>query len=177
MITACASTPLAFLVVESDTRVTGCILINPMAPTNPDLTYQMTSTRYYWTQAVFNKDSWLKLLKFQASFEHIWKATCFLITSKLFSNHHAKPETAPIVERMIDILDIFKERGLKILAVSSENEFGIQFIKEMLGEKYFEIERTGIIKTELLPRTDHNVTPIRSQNKLVTLIADWIKAL
>ncbi len=175
LISACASSPLALLVSEVDTRVIGCVLTNPMTP-RTDQTSLMRSQQYYWNHALLRMDSWLKLFKLQIDFKHILQLTYSQIKAKFFSNHN-EVETDQIIERLSDIFNTFKERNIKVLVISSDNEIGIQFMKEMLGKKYLEIERAGIIKTEILPKTDHSVTPLRSQEKLLAHVVDWMKAL
>jgi hypothetical protein len=175
LISICASSPLAFMVTEVDTRVIGCILVNPMVP-RINLAIQMDSQQYYWNQALFNKASWVRIFRLKANFKNVWQSTYSRILSKFFSKHH-NLESMQIAERLAAIFNAFKARNTKVMAIYSENEIGLKLLKKLIGKKFFELEQAGIIKTAHLAATDHNVTSIQSQQELLAHVMEWIKTL
>jgi hypothetical protein len=69
---------------------------------------------------------------------------------------------------------VLTQRNVKLLFVSSENEIGYNYLEELLGAHFLAMEAADLLQSEFLVETDHNITPISSQNTLIDIISTWI---
>ena len=57
---------------------------------------------------------------------------------------------AQVVEHLEHAFKALKERKIKLLIVSSENEIGNIYLKEILGSEFVAMEAAGLIRSESL---------------------------
>jgi len=169
---ACAGASGAFLVAEEDSRVVAAVLINPLVPQS-DQTSQVKAFDYYSKRAIFNKLSWLKLLTFRSDFRTIGKAVSLRIRRMLIPNYMKSRESKFVVDRIKQAFQSFIDRKVNLLIISTENEIGNKYLIEILGDSYHAMKGVGLLKTDMLPETDHNITPLKSQSKVIETISEW----
>ena len=176
LIGACAGASAAFLIAESDFRVRGAVLLNPLVPPS-DHTVKMEAYQYYLGRALFRKASWLRLSTFKSDIKTIAKAIKFRFSRIFFPDYLKSVESFDVVNRLEKAFQNFLSRKMSLLIISSENEIGSHYLREILGKKFFEMLDTCLIKTAFLEQTDHNITPLKSQNQLIKIIPDWCRSV
>lgn len=169
---ACAGASAAFMVAESDSRVMAAVFVNPLVPRS-DQTTQMRAFNYYSKQAIINKISWFKFFTFRSDFRTISKALSLRIRRMFIPNYMQNTESTVVVNRVKQAFQSFIDRRINLLIISSENEIGNLYLKEILGDSYFDMKGAGLLKAGLLPETDHNITPLKSQGKVIEIIPEW----
>jgi len=174
LIGICSGASAAFITTENDPRIIKSVLINPLAP-NSERTNQMRAYDYYSKQATSNMLSWLKLFSFRVDFKMIWESIMFEIKRRFIPGYVQGSETIEVIERLRHAFKVFDSRKTKLLIVSSESEIGNKYLKELLGSQFLAMEKTGLIRSQFMADTDHNVTPISGQDKLIKLISNWIQ--
>jgi hypothetical protein len=169
---ACAGASAAFLVAESDSRVVAAVLVNPLVPQS-DQTAHMRAFSYYSKRAISNRISWFKFFTFRSDFRTISKALSLRIRRMFIPNYMKNTESAVVVDRVKQAFQSFIDRSVNLLIISSENEIGNVYLQEILGDRYFDMKGAGLLKTDLLPETDHNITPLKSQGKVIEILPEW----
>ena len=91
----------------------------------------------------------------------------------IFPNYIGKTENTVVVDRIKQAFQSFIGRRIKLFIISSESEIGNQYLQGVLKDIYFDMEGTGLLKTEILTQTDHDITPLKSQNKIIESISEW----
>jgi pimeloyl-ACP methyl ester carboxylesterase len=175
LIGLCAGASAAAQVAPHDGKVIGVSLINTLVPRTQKAA-EISDSNYYWKSAVFKPGSWLKLILMKASYRSIFKAVGLKFKGLFFPASGVSGESDEIATMVKNSFRSFKERGVKILVVSSASVFDIgdRYIREVLGKDYGRLQAAGLLRDEFMPNTDHNVTPLTSQTKLIEIISGWM---
>lgn len=160
-----------------DYRVKKVILIDPPVPANRQ-TELMAYSSYYSKHALFNPRSWLKLFSMRSSYRAIFGAVWMEIEAKLKINHVLGGKISEVTNELSNFFRTLRIRGVKVLMIYSETsagEIGERYFLKIVKEEYRMMRDSGLLTTEKLSRTDHLVTPLASQEKLLNMISRWVK--
>jgi len=176
LIGLCAGATNSFRVASVDQRVRGIVLINTLVPRTMH-SKEMSDSRYYWKTAFFQPMSWLKFILLKANYRSILRAVSFKIRASIFSSFLKSQESSEIVTELKNSFRSIKERALNLLIISSGSDslaIGDSYLRGVVGNDYDRMQNSGLLRNEIILKTDHNVTPIESQNKLIEIITEWL---
>jgi pimeloyl-ACP methyl ester carboxylesterase len=172
----CDGATAAGQISVADYRVKKTVLIDPPVPENPQITL-MAYSKYYSKRALFNPHSWLKLFSMQSSYRNICEAVWMSIKAKFRPGHSRVRETTDVTNALNKFFRTLRTRGTKLFIVyseDSEGDIGERYFLDVGKEEYRMMQDSGLLTTEKLSETDHLVTPLASQEKLLNLISKWV---
>lgn len=172
----CQGAAAAAQILAADHRVRKAILIDPPVPASPQ-TELIAHSNYYSKHALFNPFSWLKFVSMGSNYRNIFGAVLMKIKMGLRSNRSQLCEDSKIVIELRNFFRSLRMRKVKLLMVYSEasaGEIGERYFWEVVKEEYRLMRDSGLLTTEKLSRTDHLVTPLASQDKLLNIISKWL---
>ena len=124
--------------------------------------------QYYWRVAFFNKESWAKALTGRAEYGAIWRALRAKLSGSLGSPSQS-------VETGADVraFEQLSERGVKLMLLLSEVDWGLNYLRAILGDHFEEWARVGNPRLEVFHHADHMMTPLASQERTRKLFVEW----
>jgi pimeloyl-ACP methyl ester carboxylesterase len=78
-------------------------------------------------------------------------------------------------EGLNELLRCLRARGVQLLMVFSESDIGERYLREVVGGEFLRMQDCGLLTTERLSKTDHLVTPLESQDKLLRMMSTWLR--
>ena len=162
----------------ADERVTGAVLINaPQYKEEPSSELlaniaQRQESHYYWRVALFNKNSWLKLLR-GAEYRSIFRALSSKIRDKFVPR---KPTTAH-VPADVSAFEELTARDVRLMLLFSDADWGWDYLHAIMGHQIQEWAKVGNPRLETVKRADHMMTPLASQDRTRNLVLDWASRL
>ena len=70
-------------------------------------------------------------------------------------------------------LQLLSERGVRLLAVHSEADEGLDYLPLVLGKRLDAWSESGFMKIEIIKGANHVFTMTWSQDELLEVIGDW----
>lgn len=174
LIGICSGAEISFKTALADERVTGAVLINaPQYKEEPSSELlaniaQRQESHYYWRVALWNKKSWLKLLR-GAEYRSIIRA----LKSKLREKLGAKKPKLAHDPADVEAFDELTKRGVRLMLLFSEADWGWDYLHAIMGDRIQEWSRAGNPRLETIKRADHMMTPLTSQARTRHLVTDW----
>jgi pimeloyl-ACP methyl ester carboxylesterase len=172
----CDGATAAGQISVADYRVRKAVLIDPPVPENPQSTL-IAYSKYYSKRALFNPHSWLKFLLMRSSYRNICDAVRMEIKAIFRPGHSQIRETPEVTSALNKFFQTLRTRGTKLLIVyseDSEGDIGERYFLDVVKEEYRMMQDSGFLTTEKLNGTDHLVTPLASQEELLSLISKWV---
>jgi pimeloyl-ACP methyl ester carboxylesterase len=172
----CDGATAAGQILATDHRVKKAILIDPPVPTSPQ-TELIAHSNYYSKHALFNPHSWLKFILMQSNYRNLFGAILMKIKRGLWPNRSqlsADPKTAMELRNFFRSLRMRKVRLFMVYSETSAGEIGERYLLEIVKEEYRMMKDSGLLTTGKLSMTDHLVTPLASQGKLINMISKWM---
>ena len=169
----CAGAAAASHIASSDHRVKMLILINPMLPETDQVSW-MRGSGYYLNHAIFKLNSWRKVFFFKSSYRDIWQAVRMAIKRKFQAKMLENEEIPSVSTAVRSLFRSLREREVRVLIVYSEGDIGDAYFQGIIGDEYRTMQESGLLKIEILKGSDHVVTPLRCQEKLLVLISNWL---
>jgi pimeloyl-ACP methyl ester carboxylesterase len=172
----CDGAAAAAQISAVDHRVIKAILIDPPVPTSPQ-TELIAHSNYYSKHALFNPHSWLKFVFMQSNYRNLFGAILMKIKRGLWPNRSqfcADPKIAIELSNFFRSLRMRKVRLLMVYSETSAGEIGERYLLEVVKEEYRMMKDSGLLTTGKLSMTDHLVTPLASQEKLINMISKWL---
>jgi len=186
----CAGAVNSFRTAGQDTRVAGAVLINPEGGDQDWSTYdhRRKVARYYQSYygrgALLSANRWRRFFSGQASYRSIAKnvfkgilwntvSTQFFRLRNKLRRGPASPETSAVAEQTVAGMRLIAGRGVRLLMVYSEGSTGLEHMRAMLGSTFDELQASGSLRLEIVPRSDHVFTLLRSQEELFAIIQSW----
>jgi len=181
----CSGADIAFLTTRDNPAVVGAVLINGRGlhgvtddsgdaiEASLDSTLSAgISARYLWKSALFNPDSWRKLLGGQVKHLELLSVVGQQLL-RPFACRDRTPECAPGLRAAFHaVLD----RGVKLLVVYSEGDPSLDYMKLMFGKEMKKIAACQNFAEIHLPGADHTFTPRHSRNELIAALRNWIES-
>jgi len=178
LIGICSGAEISFKTALADERVTGAVLINaPQYKEEPSSELlaniaQRQESHYYWRVALFNKNSWLKLLR-GAEYRSIFRALSSKIRDKFVPR---KPTTAH-VPADVSAFEELTARDVRLMLLFSDADWGWDYLHAIMGHQIQEWAKVGNPRLETVKRADHMMTPLASQDRTRNLVLDWASRL
>jgi pimeloyl-ACP methyl ester carboxylesterase len=172
----CDGAAAAAQILVVDQRVKKAIMIDPPVPSSPQ-TELMAQSHYYSKYALFNPQSWLKFILMQSNYRNLFGAILMKFKRGLWPNRSQFCEDSKIAIELSNFFRSLRMRKVRLLMVYSETsagEIGERYLLEIVKEEYRMMEDSGLLTTGKLRMTDHLITPLASQEKLVDMIAKWL---
>jgi pimeloyl-ACP methyl ester carboxylesterase len=173
LIGMCSGAAVSFRVASVENRVKGIVLINLQVPRTNE-SEEIGSSQYYWTRALFKPTSWLKFIILRANYRSIWRAVILRFRTLLFPGFTEKSELKEVVYELKNSFRSLKERGVRLKIVSSGADIGEKYLREVINKEYKNMRDSGLLHSETILNTDHNITPLESQKKLIEIITNWL---
>lgn len=178
LIGICSGAEISFKTALVDERVTGAVLINaPQYKEEPSSELlaniaQRQESHYYWRVALWNKKSWLKLLR-GAEYRSIIRA----LSSKLKDKLGAKKPVVAHDPADVEAFDELTGRDVRLMLLFSEADWGWDYLHAVMGDRIQEWARVGNPRLETVNKADHMMTPLASQARTRHLVTDWASHL
>jgi len=158
---------------DGDDRIRAAVLVNPLMPRTAR-SERMLSASYHWQHSVFNPKSWIKFICVKSNYTDLWAALSYSISRKLFPGLRKKVVSNEVEAKLADAFKSLMERRVHLLLMFSEGEIGDQYLKEIIGKEYNSMQSSGRLHSVSLLGSDHNVTPLASQEKLIHVVSEWL---
>jgi pimeloyl-ACP methyl ester carboxylesterase len=180
----CSGATISFKTACSDPRVVGAVLINArmhLHGMNDELgsyVRNRTLARHYWRIALFSSfraKNWLKGITGKVeSWEIISKMVMGFEIGSLFSR---KKKVSSEVNNMSAVLNSLSKRGVRLLHICSEGDFGLDYLHVTLGDKLKEWRSDGWLSLEVIQGANHTFTLLWSQDCLLKTITNWAQVM
>lgn len=168
----CEGATRAGQIMLVDDRVKKAVLVNPPVPESPQKE-GMALSSYYRKRALRNPYSWLKLFSGRSSYNSVWKALSMEIKALLELYRLQNRQVSDAAIALNQFFRILRMRSVQLLMVFSESDFGDRYLREVVGDQFQKMQDSGLLTIEKLDKTDHSVTPLDSQERLLGLISTW----
>lgn len=172
----CSGAEIAFKTACQDPRVAAGVLLNaPRYHTepSPEVLAQVArnfEANYYWRAARFDRQRWIKLLKGRVNFTAIARGVWSKLHSVLARNGNGTT-AAPDVMAFEELL----RRDVRLLLLFSEGDWGFDYLQTVLGKHVEEWRDRSNPTLEVVPRSDHMLTPLVSQQRALRVIVEWAR--
>jgi len=137
-----------------------------------------TLARHYWRIALFSSfraKNWLKGITGKVeSWEIISKMVMGFEIGSLFSR---KKKVSSEVNNMSAVLNSLSKRGVRLLHICSEGDFGLDYLHVTLGDKLKEWRSDGWLSLEVIQGANHTFTLLWSQDCLLKTITNWAQVM
>jgi pimeloyl-ACP methyl ester carboxylesterase len=170
----CDGAGAATQILAVDQRVKKAVLINPPVPRSQERE-GMALSSYYRKYAWSNPRSWLKFLSMRSSYHSVWKAVWMEIKQRLLPRSFQIRKASNATIALNELLRCLRTRGVQLLMVFSESDIGERYLREVVGGEFLRMKDCGLLTTERLSKTDHLVTPLESQDKLLRMMSTWLR--
>jgi len=171
----CSGARISLQAACCDPRVIGALPINLPVPEdddgNPDQIHRSTAY-YYWRFAIFNLESWRKLVTGKVDFRRIFRTLKFQVRCRLTSKRKVSSESLQFAAN----LRLLANRGVQLAFVYSESDSRLNDLYEAVrgALEKSSVPRNGRI--EIIPRSDHTFSALSDQEGLLKKICELIAA-
>jgi len=187
----CSGAINSFRTAAHDPRVAGVVLINAEGGSDEWSTYDhrrkmaLYYQNYYGKGALLDRQRWKRLLSGRADYRSIVRNVFRSIIWNRLSNTVFRLKNAirkqrvsrssPEIEAARQALRAMIARNVRILFVYSEGSSGLEHTRLTLGDILQEHRASDKLKLDIVPRSDHIFTLIRSQELLTEIIRNWMQ--
>jgi pimeloyl-ACP methyl ester carboxylesterase len=162
----CSGARISLDVACCDPRVKGASLINfPIGEDddedgaeNPDLRNRQRS-HYYWNYALFDPNSWRKLITGKANYLQVAKALWGQVKLKLRSRNPGTPSELETKLRTA------VSQGVQVTFIYAAGDLHRRDLRQALGKSFKSL--SGSVTVATIPRSDHTFSSIHDQEQLV----------
>jgi len=171
----CSGAEIAFKTALQDERVQGALMINaPQFADEPSgemiaAVSRGKSAAYYWSVALFSKQSWRRAFSGQAEYRSILRAIANRAGRLLGGGGNVKQE-ASVDLRAFEAL---VARGVRLRLLFSEVDWGHEYLQTILGGRIAEWKAGGNPDLLVFTGVDHMMTPLESQQQARDRIREW----
>jgi pimeloyl-ACP methyl ester carboxylesterase len=176
----CSGATVAFNTACSDPRVVGGILINArmhLQGMHGELGSSIrnrTLARHYWRIAFFSSfraKNWLKAITGKVE---LWEIISKMVMGLKIGNilNHKKKASSKL-NYVSAVLNSLSERGVRLLHIFSEGDFGLDYLHVILGKKLKEWRSDGRLEIETMQGANHSFTLLWSQEHFLNVIQEW----
>ncbi len=173
LIGLCSGAVPAFRVAVADSRVRGAVLLNPQTPADP--TELLVEYNYYWRHALFNLRSWMRLFLLRSNYLSVWKAVGDQVRGRLRPNWVRSCEPPEVIDEITKSFQLFQERGVRLLILSSHDELGEMYISQVFRKEYKAMKASGLLTTKMVSGAHHTLRPLVCQEELLGFVSEWVE--
>ena len=173
LIGVCSGALAAFQTAVEDERARSLVLVNPpgLQDSIPEaIAAEVDRTfaaDYYTGVAAHRWRSWFKLLTGRANYRAIAAA----VRRKLSGPASIPPP--PAAAEVRGRIQALAERGVRALHVYSRGDWGLGYLRWVLGAHEEALVASGMLRVEVLEGADHLVTPVGPRAFLEELVEEW----
>ncbi len=172
----CSGASVSFKVASEDRRVAGAVLINPRSYSpSRELDEHLTQrglARYYIATASRDPRRWRRLLTPAG-----WRKLLSVAGSQIRQVFERGRLLEQESRRVAGEIRALNERGQRLLFLFSEGDAGLDLLQLILGRRYEELGDEGPTRRVIVPRSDHTFTLDRSQQRLHSLVEEFLEEL
>lgn len=168
----CNGAAAAFQIAALDRRIRGAVLINPPVPEISR--EELNRHSYYWNHALFNPNSWKRLLLGRSFYREILRSVGSKLKNRILPSHIHSGPNAGIVSELSNSFRFMQEHKTQVIVIDSDEVTGDHYFREFMRKEYASLKDSGLLSTRVLDGADHVVTPLASQECLLKLISEWI---
>lgn len=174
----CSGADISFMAARETPEVVGAVLINGRGlhgvtdNAGDELVAQLwqdDQARYLWQSALFNRQSWGKLVRDKVDYGELVHLVGHQIRNWL-GGHRKPPAAAQGLQADFRAL---LDRGVHLLLVYSEGDPGIDYLDIMLGSELQKLIARDNCDKVILREADHTFTRIQCQNDLIETMRAW----
>lgn len=173
LIGLCSGAEIAFKTALEDSRVSAVVLVNaPRFLEEPDAGLvarleRRQAARYYWSVALRNPRSWLKILRGRAELGSVARAlwTRIARSGALREPSQESPDARAFRE--------LRGRGVALHLVLSEGDWAEDYLAAILGPSALRGDSGLGLVVASVPAADHLLTPLRAQRTLLDTLDRW----
>jgi pimeloyl-ACP methyl ester carboxylesterase len=180
----CSGAGVSLRTACSDPRVVGAALINARnhlhERSDEALSASIanrTQTHHWWRLAFsssFKDKNWLRAITGKVDYARVLGDLLRFPIEILFRRRgKGMPKSNPFVAELRNLC----ERGVDVLHVYSEGDEGLDYLHVVLGKEKQALEEQGLLKLEVIPATNHSFSLLWSQERLSSLVVDWLQAV
>ena len=173
LIGICSGADVSFRTACEDPRVVGVVPIN-LQPPQTATGSELATSSFYIGKASTSLDSWVKFFSGKSNYKNIGKAIAIRLRLAAFPKSGLDSETKENVKYFQTKLKIMRNRGLKMLMISSKGETGAYYLRRLIKHEVDEMVKRGYLHFEEDLEADHMFTPLIAQAHLVEIISNWI---
>jgi hypothetical protein len=169
----CSGADTAFKMASADHRVVGAVMINASGyDTSGDWNVYVMSrvwARHYWTQSLLRPNSWYRALTGRIQYRRL-----LIVLSRQLKNAFFRSKEVESVAKWIsaDVRSLI-ERQIRLLLIYSQGDPGLDYLRVILDQDLGPLLASGVLRREIIPRTDHTFTLLSNQEHLIRIIEDW----
>ena len=175
----CSGAEISFKTAIQDERVVGAFLINaPQFAEEPtaelvSAVSEGKSAAYYWKVALFNKDSWRRVLSGRAEYGALVRAVGNKLGKAMGGGGRARRDAGADLEAFERLVG----RDCKLRLLFSEVDWGYEYLQAILGKRIEGWRQGGNPHLHVLQGVDHMMTPLASQARARELVRAWAEGL
>ena len=171
----CSGAETAFRTACCDHRVVGTVMINARGyDSSPQWNRHVINknlAREYWTQSLFRPGSWWRALTGRIQYRRLVSIIIRQIKSTLLPGRAVTSKARELSSQMHRLV----ARGCRMLLVYSEDDYGLDYLRVILGADSETTWASGAVTQEVIPRTDHVFTLLCHQDRLFQVVEDWAR--
>lgn len=175
----CSGGQAAFRTGLEDERVRGMVLVNASGyreePTQDtlDRVARVQDAHYHWRVAIYNPRNWARLFSGRTQYSGVRHAIAYKLREWLW-----RPSTLGAAGRSdIEGFEALLRRRVQVLLLFTEGDWGLDYLRMMLARELKEQLRMGNPRVEIIPRSDHILTPLVARHRAVSCVIDWARGL
>lgn len=171
----CSGALNSFRTACHDARAVGAVLINPQGFGGQEVLSHIVSRRVardYWKTGAFRPEKWLKVIAGKANYRAMLGSLGFQLKGMLGRGRKVSAKANTVVANFRQLI----ERNVRLLLIYTEGDIGFDYLEVIFGRELQEWQSAGKLGIEIIPRSDHTTTLLRSQRQLLAKVEDWAKA-
>jgi pimeloyl-ACP methyl ester carboxylesterase len=174
----CFGSVVAFETALVDSRVSAICLVNGrrfLSAPDDDAVQQRDRRavdNYYVRSALFSAASWRKLLTGRTNYLRLGRTLLASMRRSIVAESAIDPDAARIRRGFDDL----SRRGTPVLLGYSAGDSGIAELELLMEQRLAQLGRAPRREVFLLRKTDHFITPVDSQARLVEKIVSWARS-
>lgn len=168
----CSGAKIALRTAGCDSRVVGVVPINFPIPDPPNITQGDTSresTHYYFRHALFDRQSWRKLLTGRSNYRRIVSA----IKVQAKPRSQRQKRQLPGAFQLLTDLQLLIDRGVCAAFVCSDSDPNLTDLRDILND----LIQDRKVNLEIIRRSDHTFSSLYDQQQLLTKVHELIDSI
>ena len=175
----CAGAEIAFKTAGRDSRVSAAMLINaPRYEQEPDpaIVARVDERQRAHQQvrvAIYDWDRWKRLLTGRVDYRSLIISVGRHLVEAIRSLRGGARAFNPDIQSFAAL----EERGVRLLLLFSEADWGVDYVATVLGEHLKEPRAAAQVTLQTIEAADHTFTPLASRNRARAAILAWVRSL
>ena len=176
----CSGAVVSFRTAGCDGRVRGAVLINAWGHLHDSVDGELSShirrralAHHYWRLALFSSFGAKNVLRaLRGAVDH--RSIIPVMLGAPWRGVFTRQRSLSTGSNHVEELRLLAGRGVRLLHVYSEGDQGLDYLRVVLGNRRHELNRQGLLETEIVRGANHTFTLRWSQEYLLRLVQDWV---